>query len=215
MTIQGNSRLAAGPLGPASTFTTRRRQKVASATAIIDACLTVLGEDIRPSIMNVVGAGGGFSESTLNRALYKPILKAAQRRHEAKLAGTWREGGVDDLAEMQLMLEKGHWVRPVTAEADHEAGDDAPVEEPGLTLEQAMAEIARLNATNSRQAAEIQRRDDQLYQAVGIAGQRRHTIERLRGVIRDQRREIESLTTEPWSPRERGNWDVDDDDEEE
>lgn len=226
MTQSTPERLAAGLLGPSSLFKTRRGQKVGSAVTIVAACLDVISEGIRPSIMNVVAKGRGFSESTLNRTRYKPILKASQRRFEALQSGQWQEGEEDDLSAMIKVLDQGYWIEPAMIDTkvsledgdrydpagnigstrDGTAGSDAE-----WTIHKATREIAELQASNGKLRSELQRRDDQLYHALGLVRQRGQSIAQLRARVRTLQDEVGALSSEPWAPR--APIDPDDDDD--
>ena len=234
-------RLASGPLGPASTFATRRGQKVGSARAVIAACLAVLDDDGDPcpSIENVIGAGRGFSRSTLNRKRYKPILHAAKARHAARAAGTWREGDDDALSRMEELVATGVWTMPTDPEAviGDVAGDDAadvtddgaaaasaldgdddvppeaPVDPETLAAANAalLAELEALRAKIAKRDEDIQERDDQLYHAIQTTQAWGRTITSLRARIAELMAEIETLQAAPWEPRELGGWAGDED----
>lgn len=214
------TRLAAGPLGPSSTFGTRRGQKVRSAAAIIAACRAVLeaGEH-RPSIRKVLDNGSGFSETTLNRKRYKPILHAAQQRFDARANGEWAEGDEDWFASMEMLVAEGYWVKPEKpsdatdpAEADLDTGADplgaSAADDPAepAQLSPLEAENAELRARLGRLEAEIVRRDGQLYHALQTCQLQSRTIRRQRQVIASLNDEIDTIQTEPWDPREQGQW---------
>jgi len=218
----GVDRLAAGPLGPSSTFKTRRGQKVRSASAIIDACRAVLeAGEFRPSIANVLGAGSGFSETTLNRKRYKPILHAAQQRFDARAAGLWTENEHDWFASMEELVVGDCWVAPARpaaipgAEEDPTEGEaiaegcdtadasDPPDLPPSSPLE---VENAALRVRVEKLEAEIAQRDGQLYHAIQTCQLWSRTIRRLRAVVASLNGEIDTIQTEPWDPREQGTW---------
>ena len=220
------SNVAAGPLGPSSTFRTRRSQKVRSASAILAACREVLepGGD-RPSIANVLSVGG-FSESTLHRQRYKPILHAAQMRFDARAAGKWDEGDEDWFSSMEAMAAEGHWVVPTQPvpqpdEAEYASGcvndTDEGVSGAGCAQhpDQSPLEIekAALRARIAALDAEVQRRDEQLYHAVQTSQLFSRTIRMLRRRIVELSGEIDTLQTEPWDPREQGTWRDEEDEE--
>jgi hypothetical protein len=217
--MKKRSSVAAGPLGPLSTFSTRRGQKVRSALAVLAACREVLepGGD-RPSIANVL-AVGGFSESTLHRKRYKPILHAAQVRFDARGAGEWTEGDEDWFSSMEAVAAEGYWVVPTkpTLPTDEFENASKSLSGPdesmgGLGLEPPTdrsphgVENAELRARVAALEAEVQRRDDQLYHAVQTCQLFSRTIRMLRGRIAKLDGEIDTLQTEPWDPREQGTW---------
>jgi hypothetical protein len=213
------TRLAAGPLGPLSTFHKRRSQKVRSALAILAACREVLSLDSdRPSITNVL-AFGGFSESTLHRKRYKPILHAAQMRFDARATGQWHEDDADWFSSLEEMAAAGHWVMPqrpalladspekAAASLDgFEAGTDSA--ETALSSVQSQIEVenAALLVHVAALEAEVQRRDDQLYHALQTSQLFSRTIRMLRRRVAELNGEILTLQTEPWEPREQGTW---------
>jgi len=222
-----SSKLAAGALGPSSTFHERRRQKVHSALAILAACREVLepGGD-RPSIANVL-AVGGFSETTLHRKRYKPILHAAQMRFDARTAGEGEEGQKDWFSRMEAMAALGYWVTPTKPAPQPDATEDVSTSsddpddsmggvasEPRPDLSPLEVEHAVLRTRIVALEAEVQRRDDQLYHSVQTSQLFSRTIRMLRRRVAELSDEIDTLQTEPWDPREMGTWRDEEGDEE-
>lgn len=212
------SSVAAGPLGPSSTFGTRRAQKVSSASAILAACREVLepGGD-RPSIANVLGVGG-FSESTLHRKRYKPILHAAQMRFDARAAREWQEGDEDWFSSLEAMAAEGYWVMPTRPTPETIDGEDSPEPSGGPDDGSGVTgsappdgsppdpENAELRIRLAAAEAEVQRRDDQLYHVIQTCQLFSRTMRMLRLRIVELGGEIDTLQTEPWEPREQGAW---------
>lgn len=201
-------RLPAGPGGPDCLKPIRREQKADKAAAIHRVCARLINDEVRPTFVLVRQHADGFSEATLGRPRYRPIVHAAQARFDALASGGWnRDAEPDEFARMEAMIQTGRWTWPAADADDRSPGDteDRPIGNPG-DLQRRIAELERSEA---RLRAEVVRRDGQLYHAVAVARQQADQIRRQRAVIADLRAEIETLSAEPLPMRERREWEDD------
>lgn len=172
------SRQPAGRGGPASLTALRANQKADNSAAVLDACNDLIRAGARPSI-NSVAERSGLSVTTVNRPRYKAYVRSGRMRFDLIASGRSFEEALALIGEN------------VTVEKDPPGNETADAA--------LIAKIARLTA-------ELERRDEQLYYALGLIGGLRRTLKWHRAKLIEFTTKLEAFSNEPSAPRKPRKW---------
>jgi len=189
MTNKG-TRLPAGPGGPVSLRPMRLAQVDTTSMAIVEACDHLLSEGSRPTISQVV-AISGYSTSTVNRERYRSLLRAARACFDLMTSG--------------MALEEARAIvgRSMPPAADVLADGTKSQEIDDLVPQEVVQALAK---KLEKLTAALERRDQQLEDALAAVASLRGTVAWHRARTAELQRQIDALSTDPLPARKPKRW---------
>jgi xanthine/CO dehydrogenase XdhC/CoxF family maturation factor len=160
----------------------------------MEACDILLAEGRQPTISQVV-ALSGYSASTVNRARYRSLVRAARACFGLV------EGGMS-LEEARAVVGESMPLVDGSSDREPSGRDGRGIAEEGGTMAVMLHKIAKLTA-------EVERRDEQLYHALAVVRGLRETLQWHRARTAELERQLDGLSNVPLPARVPKRWNDD------